>query len=69
MNFARMVQELADAGVEFVIVGGWSAILHGSSYTTRDLDICFSRSRVNLQKLVDALTPFHPKLREVREPE
>jgi hypothetical protein len=64
MNFPRLVQALADAGVEFVIVGGWSAILHGSSYTTQDLDLCFSRSRANIQKLVKTLEQFHPKLRD-----
>jgi hypothetical protein len=63
MNFARLVQALADAGVEFVIVGGWCAILHGSSYTTLDLDICFSRRKANLQKLVYSLAPFHPRPR------
>jgi hypothetical protein len=39
MNVSRLIQAMIDAGVEFVIVGGWSAILHGSSHTTRDLDI------------------------------
>jgi len=64
MNLPRLVQALVDGGAEFVIVGGWSAILHGSSYATRDLDLCFSRSRVNLQKLVKALAPFRPRPRE-----
>jgi hypothetical protein len=64
MNLARMVQEMADAQVEFVIVGGWSAILHGSSYTTRDLDVCFLRTRANVEKLVKVLAPFRPRLRD-----
>jgi hypothetical protein len=64
MNFSALVQALVDAEVEFVIVGGWSAILHGSSQTTRDLDLCFARSRANIQKLVATLAPFHPKLRD-----
>jgi hypothetical protein len=65
MNFIRAVQVLVDAGVEFVIIGGWSAILHGSSYVTRDLDVCFSRSRENLKRLAAALAPFHPRLRDL----
>jgi hypothetical protein len=28
------VQALVDAGAEFVIIGGWPAILHGSSFMT-----------------------------------
>jgi hypothetical protein len=65
MNFLQAVQVLADHGVEFVIIGGWSAILHGSAYVTNDLDVCFSRKRENLRKLVDALAPHHPRLREL----
>jgi hypothetical protein len=64
LNFPRLIGALVDAGVEFVIIGGWSAILHGSSHTTRDIDVCFSRRRENLQKLVGALAPFHPRLRD-----
>ena len=29
MNFIAAVQALADEGIDFVIIGGWSAILHG----------------------------------------
>src|SRR4051794_32914733 len=40
-NFLEdMVGRLTQAGVEFVIVGGVSAVLQGSNLTTRDLDIC-----------------------------
>ena len=40
MKFIAMVQALVDSGVDFVIIGGWSAILHGSSSVTNDLDVC-----------------------------
>jgi hypothetical protein len=65
VKFIQAVQTLVDAGVEFVIIGGWSAILHGSSYITNDLDICFSRRKENLGRLARALAPFHPKLRDL----
>ncbi len=61
MNFVQAVQILADAGVEFAIIGGWSAIMHGSAHVTNDLDLCYSRTAVNLKRLADALTPFHPR--------
>jgi hypothetical protein len=64
MNFDAAVQSLADAGVVFVIIGGWAAILHGSVHTTGDLDICFSRERENLKRLAKALAPYHPRLRD-----
>ena len=65
MNFIHAVQALSDAQVEFVIIGGWAAILHGSDYVTKDLDICFSRDRENLKRLAAALAPHHPRLRDL----
>ena len=65
MNFATAIQVLVDAGVDFVIIGGWSAVLHGSAYITNDLDICFSRRPENLSRLAGALAPFHPRLRDL----
>src|SRR5579864_9554553 len=63
MELARMLQALCDAQVEFVVVGGVSASLHGSAQVTFDLDICYSRSSVNLGRLTNALAPFHPRPR------
>lgn len=65
MNFIAAVQALVDEGVDFVIIGGWSAILHGSSSITNDLDICYSRNPDNLKRVVAALTSFHPRLRDL----
>ena len=64
MNFTTAVQSLVAADVDFVIVGGWSGIIHGGSYMTKDLDVCFSRSSENLKRLARALAPFHPRLRD-----
>jgi predicted nucleotidyltransferase len=65
MNPDVAVQALCDAGVEFVIIGGWSAILHGSAFMTNDLDVCFSRTTENLKRIVGALAPYHPRLRDL----
>jgi predicted nucleotidyltransferase len=67
MNVEVAIQALVDAGVAFVIVGGWSAILNGSSYSTNDLDICFARNPENLRRLALALAPFRPRLRDLPE--
>ena len=37
MNYIRAVQALVDGEVDFVIIGGWSAVIHGSAYQTNDL--------------------------------
>ena len=39
-----MILRLAEAQVEFVVVGGVSAVLHGVPITTVDLDVCYRRT-------------------------
>jgi hypothetical protein len=64
MNFEEAVQRLCDEEVQFVVIGGWAAILHGSVHVTNALDICYPRDRENLRKLAAALAPYHPRPRE-----
>lgn len=61
MEYAKALQALCDAQVEFVLIGGVAASLHGSAHVTFDLDICFPRTTANLKRLVAALAPFHPR--------
>jgi hypothetical protein len=65
MQFENAVQALCDAGVDFVVIGGLAATLHGSAQVTYDLDICYSRALANLHRLIDALAPFHPRPRGI----
>jgi hypothetical protein len=67
MQFERAIQALCDGGVDFVVIGGVSATLHGSARVTYDLDICYSRGSANLVKLTASLAPFHPRPREFPE--
>jgi predicted nucleotidyltransferase len=62
--FRRTLDALAEAGVDFVIIGGVAATAHGSARVTFDLDICYERSRANLERLSLALRPYHPRLRD-----
>jgi predicted nucleotidyltransferase len=55
-----LLQRLCDAGVDFVIVGGFAATLHGSSLVTRDLDVCAILSSENVEKLRAALRDLQP---------
>jgi predicted nucleotidyltransferase len=54
---------LSHKNVQFILIGGVAANLHGSSRATFDLDIIYSRSEENLKSLVAALAPFQPYLR------
>jgi hypothetical protein len=63
-DFDRLLQALIKHEVEFVIVGGYAATLHGSAQLTLDLDICYERSRENYRRLVKALSPYKPHPRD-----
>ena len=41
--------------VKFVVVGGVSGNLHGSTTLTEDIDIAYARDRENLERLASAL--------------
>ncbi|MBM4027565.1 MAG: nucleotidyltransferase [Planctomycetes bacterium] len=59
-GFADLLERLADAKVEFVIVGGYAGIVHGCTYMTQDVDICCDFAPANLLALQRALSDLHP---------
>ncbi|MDX1395591.1 MAG: hypothetical protein R3195_14495 [Gemmatimonadota bacterium] len=62
-DFAALLAALESADVEFIIVGGVAATVHGSARLTQDLDIVYARADANLERLVEALAPLDPYLR------
>lgn len=54
-DYLTILQTLSDHGVEFVVVGGVCAVLHGAPVTTFDLDLVHSRTPDNLDRLAAAL--------------
>lgn len=62
-DFRRLLESLASGGVEFILVGGVAATVHGSTRLTTDVDVVYSRNRPNLERLVAALAPLDPYLR------
>lgn len=64
-NPLKVLRMLRDGGVEFVIIGGFAGTLYGSSLLTRDLDVCYARSRENIEKLVSVLESLNASLRGV----
>jgi len=66
-DYLKTLQVVCDAEVRFVIIGGAAAAVHGSTYPTYDLDICYDRSLDNIERLAEALKPFHPRLRGVSD--
>lgn len=56
----HLLQRLCDAEIDFVVVGGFAAMLHGSSLLTRDLDVCAVLTRESVAKLREILGDLHP---------
>jgi hypothetical protein len=46
--------------VDFIIVGGVAATIHGSARVTQDLDVVYDRAGDNLERLATALAGQHP---------
>jgi len=61
--FSQLLQRIADVGIDFVIVGGFAAVTHGSSYVTRDIDLCLVLSQENIERLRRALADLNPRHR------
>ena len=62
-DLAGIVGILADAGVEFIVIGGLAAQAHGSARLTQDADFVYRRSPENIARLCAALAPHRPYLR------
>lgn len=54
-DFLEMLRIFAEHEVDFIVVGGICAVLHGAPVTTFDLDIVHSRNPNNLDRLMPAL--------------
>lgn len=54
--------------VQYVLIGGLAAVLHGSPLPTVDADICPSRDRENLTRLAAALRELDARIRSADTP-
>ncbi len=62
-DYERLLRTLDNGEVEFIVIGGFAAILHGSAQLTEDLDVVYARTPQNFERLANALAPLHPYLR------
>ncbi len=61
VEIEKLVECLLENEVDFIVVGGVAAIAYGSAYVTKDLDICYSRSR----EMVSLPTRRQPAARRI----
>lgn len=59
--FDEFLRSLNANGVEYVVVGGHAVMLHGYPRSTDDLDILYSQSQANAERLAAAVAAFVPE--------
>ena len=62
-DYPGLVRTLKNGGVDFIIVGGFAGVAHGSARQTNDLDVVYSRASDNIKRLVACIAPLRPFLR------
>jgi predicted nucleotidyltransferase len=66
-DFPALIKLLSTTGVEFIVIGGVAAALHGSAHVTFDLDVLYRRTPENMKKVASALQDVRPYLRGAPE--
>lgn len=56
----RLLEVLADSGLDFVVIGGVAAVAHGATTATQDLDIAMQLDADKVRQLLEALAPYEP---------
>lgn len=64
-DVGELLRRLSDAGVEFIVVGGAAAVLHGAPITTEDVDIVHRRTAANVARLKAVLDDLNAHVREL----
>ena len=63
----QLIKRLLEAGVEFIIIGGYSVIFHGYKRTTGDIDIWLNATNENKLKLLPVLKKLGLDEQEIAE--
>jgi predicted nucleotidyltransferase len=62
LDLGELFRALAEHGVDFLVIGGVAAQVHGHRRTTKDLDVTPAPDPTNFERLADALVALdaHP---------
>lgn len=66
-DLSKLLKILLHKEIDFILIGGFAAVVHGSTLVTQDIDVCMSISANSLDKLRDALKDLNPWHRMNRE--
>ena len=63
-DFLAIFQTFSEHEVDFIVIGGVCAVLHGAPISTFDLDLVHSRTPENIERLLQALQALDAYFRE-----
>lgn len=61
-ELAELLQRLLDSSVQFVLVGGAAAVIHGAPITTQDIDVVHDRDPGNVDRLMRVLAALDARV-------
>jgi hypothetical protein len=62
LDIQGLLEQLAAAGVDYIVIGGVAVGFHGYVRATKDLDVVPDPSRQNLERLADLLRSLNAEL-------
>ena len=68
-DLKKLLETLLENKIDFVLIGGFAAVVHGSTLVTQALDICMAMSDYNvenLRKILKDYDPWHRMNRKAR---
>ena len=57
-DFAELLAAFADAGVEYLLVGGYAVAFHAEPRATKDMDLWVGGSPANIERFIRAVAGF-----------
>ncbi len=61
VRFRELLRRLQEAQLEFIVVGGVAATIHGVAEPTRDLDVCIRLNAETWKQVSEVLEPLKPR--------
>lgn len=58
-----LLKTLLTHNLDFLVIDGFAAVVHGSSHVTKDLDVTMVMTQENIDRLRSALKDLHPRHR------
>lgn len=67
-DFEKLIKLLLGNNVEFILIGGFAATVHGVSLLTQDIDVCITFDEHNAERLLKSFRNCHPVHRDNKKP-